>query len=88
MEREREILLVKIMWVPTFLSHYRHIQVVDQSQLQSLRPLVEVRVIKGLNVKQHREPVVFTGLGTLEETEEMPNEIMFCHLTFGTFMNQ
>ena len=88
MESEKEILLIKIMVVPTFLSHYRHIQVMHKSQLQSLRPLVEVRVIKGLNVKQHREPVVFTGLGTLEETEKMPTEIMFCHLTFGTFMNQ
>ena len=58
------------MLVPTFLSHYRHVQVVDQSQLQSLRALVEVGVIKGLNVEQHREPVIFTGLGTLQETED------------------
>ena len=37
----------------------------DQGQLQSLRALVEVWVIEGLNVNQHREPVVFARLGTL-----------------------
>ena len=65
-------------YVEAFLSHNGHIEMVYEGQLQSLAPLVVVRVVEGLDVEQHRVAVVFPSLRALKDRIGLDRLIPTC----------
>ena len=49
------------------LSHYWHVQMMHQSNFETLGSFVIVAVVKGLDIEEHGIPVVFAGFSTLKE---------------------
>ena len=83
---DRDLVLCSRRDVEGSLPHYWHVEMMhdrhlqhcavtavpypDISHLQTLTPLVIITVVKGLYVKQYREPIVLASLGALLDSSE------------------
>ena len=53
-----------------FLSHDRHIQMMNKSQLESFTTLVIVTIVEGFDIEEHRVTIILSCLRTLNNVFE------------------